>query len=98
MLDLLISNSQIGAGNSTGYSCIRIDDGAQDFLIVGNQIGSFWGTPINKYQYAIDIANAAYRGLIDNNSFYGNRDNVNNTSTTGTVYVGKYLNAAGVPR
>ncbi len=89
--------AQIGGGSTTGYSCIRIANGAQDFLIADTSIGTTWGAYISKYDYGITIEATTYRGLVDDVSFYGCNNEVNNLSTTNTVAVSKYLNRNGIP-
>jgi hypothetical protein len=95
--NFLLSNSIVGGGNSTGYNCIDLPNGAQDIIIDGNQIGTSWGGFISKYSYGVNIANTVYRTNITSNSFYGCLAEVNDTSTTSTVYVGEYLNRNGIP-
>jgi len=95
--NFLLSNSIVGGGNSTGYNCIDLPAGAQDIVIDGNQIGTSWGGFISKYSYAINIGTTVFRANITNNSFYGCLAEVNDTSTTETVYVGEYLNRDGIP-
>jgi hypothetical protein len=95
--DFLMTGTLLGGGASTGYSCVRIPNGAQDFIITSCVLGTAWGGAINKYDYGLNIANTTYRGLIDNVSFYGCNGNVLNNSTTNTVRIGKYLNKVGVP-
>lgn len=95
--NFLLSNSQVGGGANTGYNCIRIDNGAQDFQISDNEIGTSWGTFINKYTNGVSIAATTYRGFVAFNSFYGCLAEVNNSSTTQTVQVGPFLNRNGIP-
>ena len=95
--NFLLSNSIVGGGNCTGYNCIDLPNGAQDIIIDGNQIGTSWGGFISKYSYGVSIANTVYRTNITSNSFYGCLAEVNDTSTTSTVYVGEYLNRNGIP-
>ena len=95
--NFLLANSIVGGGNSTGYNCIDLPAGAQDIVIDGNQIGTSWGGFISKYSYAINIGTTVYRTLVTNNSFYGCLAEVNDASTTSTVFVGQYLNRAGIP-
>ena len=95
--NIIITGSQIGGGSNTGYDCVRIDNGTQDFLIADCSIGVSWGSATNKYGYGVYIAATTSRGLVSYNSFYGCLAEVNNLSSTGTVAVGPYLNRSGIP-
>jgi hypothetical protein len=94
----LSGGARVGGGSATGYSCIRIANNAQDFIIGGGcQIGTTWGSAVNKYDFGVLIEATTYRGLVGDVSFYGCLGEVSNLSSTGTVSVGSYLNRAGIP-
>jgi hypothetical protein len=93
--NFLLSNSIVGGGNSTGYSCIRIPNDAQDFVITGNMIGTAWGGFVSKYSFAILIAATTYRGLISANSFYACLAEISNASTTQTIAIDGFLDRNG---
>ncbi|KML60892.1 hypothetical protein VL15_07210 [Burkholderia cepacia] len=95
--DLVMTGCNIGGGSGTTFNCIDLQSSAQDVVIVGNKIGTWWGSPINKYVYGVGIANGVFRSHISDNSFYGCNGEVQDNSTSGTSYVGPYLNRAGTP-
>lgn len=95
--DLVLSNSHVGGGNDTAYEAIQLPANAQDVVIVGCAIGSWWGYP-QKHTYGVTIANPVYRVLIDDCSFYGcQTGEVQNSSTTGTIQLGQCINRTGKP-
>lgn len=94
--NLTLTGSMLADGSGTAYNCIDIQATAQDVMIVGNQIGQFWGATINKYPFGIGITAGATRVFISGNSFYGCNGEVDNLSSA-QVFIGPYLDRSGVP-
>jgi hypothetical protein len=86
-----------GANAGSGSAeAIAIGANAADILIVGNNIGSYWGASAN-HSYAITVASGAVRVFADNNNCYACvTGEMQNNASGASIFLGGGISRTGI--